>query len=171
MKRPRRSPANKAGKVTPQATEAPLAPEDETYVREAEEAREKVVQEDAAREWQGVPLKPWSEGRARLLDALCAADVPVPEGVAECSAEVFVQALFPRAVKLLYLMHHEPEDWERLRPRLLSVIDAWGVVHVPAETIQDKAEAVRLMLAVEKAHKQVMAMQRPRRVKGDAEGN
>lgn len=170
MSKTRRSPAKKTGKVTPQATEAPLAPEDETYVREAEEAREKIVQEDAAREWLGVPLKPWSEGRARLLDALCAADVPVPD-VEDCSAEVFVLALFPRAVKLLYLMHHEPEDWEHLRPRLLSVIDAWGVVHVPAATWEEKYEAVKHMIRVENAHKKVMAMQRPRRVKGDAEGN
>jgi hypothetical protein len=80
--------------------------------------------------------------------------------------------MFPRAVKVLYLLHHEPQQWQALRPRLLTVIDAWGVQHVPAETFEEKKEAVMFALNVEGAHRRMQAMRRPdRRARGADSGN
>lgn len=149
-----------------------LDPELATDIQAAAEAREQTWTDDAGRAWHGVPLHPWSEERARLLDALCAADVPIPD-LASCDAVTFVQGLFPRAVKLLFLMHHTPEELQSLRPRLLRVIDAWGVEHVPAADLGDKKAAVAFALEVEGAHRKMQAMRRPSRQgrRGDDAGN
>ena len=150
---------------------APLDDETQRIVREEEEARETLWREDAARTWRGAMLHPWSEERARLLDALCAADVPPPD-LASCGPIEFVHGLFPRAVKVLYLLHHEPQEFQALRPRLLTVIDAWGVEHVPAETFAEKQAAVTFALQVEGAHRRMQAMRRPdRRARGGDSGN
>lgn len=150
---------------------APLDDETQRIVREEEEARETLWREDADRTWRGALLHPWSEERARLLDALCAADVPAPD-LASCGPMEFVHGMFPRAVKVLYLLHHEPQQWQALRPRLLTVIDAWGVQHVPAETFEEKQAAVMFALNVEGAHRRMQAMRRPdRRARGADSGN
>jgi hypothetical protein len=153
-----------------------LAPElDPDFVQAttaAAEEREQAWTEDAGRTWHGVLLHPWSEERARLLDALCAADVPIPD-LSTCDPVTFVQGLFPRAVKLLFLMHHSPQELQALRPRLLSVIDAWGVEHVPAADIGEKKLAVAFALQVEGAHRKMQALRRPSRQsrRGDDSGN
>lgn len=161
MSKQRRSPA----KVT--APEMHLAPDDATDEIAAEEAREQIVTEDANRTWNGSTLHPWSEERARLLEALCAADVPLPD-VESCSDVTFYHGMFPRAVKLLYLMHHDPEDWRPLRSRLLTVIDQWGIQMVPGSTIAEKRDAVHFMIRIETAHRDLMAV---RRSTGGRSGN
>jgi len=150
---------------------APAADTDEAFAVQAATAREEIVAEDQDRQWHGVPLQPWSEGRSRLLDALCAADVPMPS-LATCDPLTFVNGYFSRAVKVLYLLHHQPQHWEPLRSRLLSVIEEWGVEHVPAATLEDKMLAVSFARKVEKAHHALMAVQRPSgRARGGASGN
>lgn len=142
----------------------------------AEAERERIVADDAHRTWHGVQLQPWSEERQCLLDALCAADVPLPD-INACTDISFYHGMFPWAVKALYLAHHEPSDWERLRPRLLSVISQWGfadrdpalspsapVQNVPAETLEDKAAAVNFVWTMVNAHQQVMALRRVKRM-------
>jgi hypothetical protein len=148
----------------------------------AEAAREAVVQADANRTWHGVQLKPWSEERQCLLDALCAADVPLPD-VGTCNDVTFYHGMFPWAVKALYLAHHEPSDWERQRPRLLFIISQWGFAgyvpdwlsdeerrtyqperaNVPGETLEEKAAAVNFVWEMVNAHKKVMALRRVKR--------
>ena len=132
--------------------------------------RQKVLDADAARSWRGTLLKPWSAERARLLDALCAADVPMPD-LTGCDNVRFYEAYFPRAVKALYLAHHEPRDWEPHRSRLLSLIDAWGAEHVPVtveidddnmprDRFADKVAAVEFVLEMEFAYRKVQALLR-----------
>lgn len=166
----------------------PDSPEDLKHEKEATVAREAVVQEDANRTWHGVQLRPWSQERQCLLDALCAADVPMPDpGISDNLAWYLGQ--FPWAMKVLYLAHHEPADWERLRPRLLSVITKWAFAdyipadldenerkafepsrtHVPAETLDDKIEAVNFAWKMVKAHEQVMALRRVKRMGASAD--
>ena len=150
-------------------------------------AREAVVQEDADRTWHGVKLKPWSQERHCLLDALCAADVPLPDP--SISPASWYHGMFPWAMKALYLAHHEPSDWERLRPRLLSEITRWAFAdyvpdgldaeelknfqptraNVPGETLDDKAAAVGFVFAMVNAHEKVMAMRRVKRMRGTAD--
>lgn len=169
----KKSRASQRGKtVRPKGSAAPVAPEDEEYMQQAEAAREKTVQEDANREWKGVLLQPWSEGRARLLEALCAIDVPLPV-YGEVSMTAYLHGMFPWAVKVLFLLHHKPEDFERSRARLLTVIEDWGVKHVACNgEVEEKMEAVQFATAVVNAHQQVMAMHRPqRRGPGGTEGN
>ncbi len=161
MKKPIRSPKSKP------VQEMQLAPDDSAVEQAAEQAREKIVQEDANREWNGTALQPWSEERARLLEALCAADVPLPDAES-CSNVTFYHGMFPRAVKLLYLMHHDPEDWRPLRSRLLTVIDQWGIEMVAGSSIAEKRDAVHFMIQVESAHRDLMAV---RRSTGGRSGN
>lgn len=169
-------PPRRSKPATPAAPAAELAPDlDPEFVQAttaAAEEREQTWTDDAGRTWHGVPLHPWSEERARLLDALCAADVPIPD-LSTCDAITFVQGLFQRAVKLLYLMHHTPQELQAQRPRLLSVIDAWGVEHVPAAGIGEKKAAVQFALEVEGAHRKMQALRRPSRQgrRGDDSGN
>jgi len=173
-------------------TAPPDSPEAVTAIEQsAAAAREAVVQEDANRLWHGVQLKPWSEERQCLLDALCAADVPLPD-IGSCSDVTFYHGMFPWAVKALYLAHHDPADWERQRPRLLSVISQWGFAdhipawieddgrktfqpertNVPGGTLEEKAAAVNFVWDMINAHKQVMAMRRVKRMgRGGDEGN
>lgn len=157
----------------------------------AEAAREKVVADDANRTWFGIPLKPWSEERQLLLDRLTAADIPLPDTSA-CDDVSFYHGMFAWAVKALYLALHEPRDWEPLRPRLISHIEAWGIAdhipagmneqelkrfvperqNVPCGTIAEKAAAVNFVANMVNAHHKVMAMRRVRRMRGGAaEGN
>lgn len=153
------------------ALAAPLDDATQQIIQEAEQERETLWNADADLTWHGALLHPWSEERARLLDALCAADVPAPD-LASCGPLEFVHGLFGRAVKLLYLMHHEPQEFQYLRPRLLTVIDAWGVEHVPAETFEEKQAAVMFALNVENAHRKMQALRRPdRRARGADSGN
>jgi hypothetical protein len=132
----------------------PLAPPHDSAAE-----RQKVLDADASRTWRGAVLKPWSAERARLLDALCAADVPMPD-FASVDNIRFYEAYFARAVKALYLAHHEPRDWEPHRSRLLSVIDTWGVEHVPGDDIKEKVEAVEFVLEMEMAYQKVRAILR-----------
>ena len=169
----------------------PDSPDPATVEQTAEAAREAAVQEDANRAWHGVQLKPWSEERQCLLDALCAADVPLPD-VGSCNDVTFYHGMFPWAVKALYLAHHDPADWERQRPRLLSIISQWGFAdHVPAwlsaderrsfqperanvpgGTLEEKAAAVNFVWDMVNAHKKVMALRRVKRaVKSTDPGN
>jgi len=157
----------KPAKPAPKQPEMQLAPDDAAAEIAAEEAREKIVTEDANRIWNGATLHPWSEERARLLEALCAADVPLPD-VESCSDVTFFHGMFPRAVKVLYLMHHDPEDWRPLRSRLLTVIDQWGIQMVPGSTIAEKRDAVHFMIRIETAHRDLMAV---RRSNGGRSGN
>lgn len=158
----------------------------------AEKEREKIAEEDACRAWHGIPLKPWSEARQRLLDQLVAADVPLPDS-AVCDNLAFYHGMFPMAVKALYLALHEPRDWEPLRPRLIAHIEAWGAadhipagmdeaerkafvperLNVPGDTMQEKADAVNLVMRMLNAHHEVRAMRRVKSRVGrpDAEGN
>lgn len=168
----KKSRASTRGKpVQPQRVAAPVAPEDEEYVQQQEAAREKVVAEDANREWNGVLLQPWTEGRSRLLDALCAIDVPLPDP--DVGLTAFVHGMLPWSVKVLYLLHHKPEDFERSRSRLLTVIEDWGVKNVaPTGAIEDKMEALQFATKVVNAHQKVMALHRPqRRGPGGESGN
>lgn len=157
----------------------------------AETVREQIVAEDANRTWHGLPLKPWSEERQLLLDRLTASDIPLPDATT-CDDVSFYNGMFSWAVKALYLALHEPRDWDPLRPRLITHIEAWGLAdhipagmteqqlksfvperqNVPCGTIAEKAEAVNLVANMVNAHHKVMAMRRVRRMRGGAsEGN
>ena len=138
----------------------------------AAEAREAVIAADAARAWHGVPLQPWSQERQCLLDSLVAADVPLPDP-GSVDNFTFYQGYFAFAVKALYLAHHEPRDWERLRGRLLSVITAWsladapddpGRCNVPCDRIEDKVAAVDFVFEMINAYKKVQALRRSKRL-------
>ena len=152
-------------------TAPPDSPADTVALEQtAAQVRETIVAEDAARTWQGVPLKPWSQERQCLLETLCAADVPQPD-ISVCNDLNFFHGMFPWAVKALYLATHEPSDWERLRPRLLSVISQWGfeenedgTPNVPGDTLEDKAAAVTFVMKMINAHKEVMAVRRVKRI-------
>lgn len=168
---------------------APPESADEPVVIEkaAAAAREAVVQEDATRTWHGVQLKPWSQERQCLLDALCAADVPMPDPSVD--AVTYYQGLFPWAMKVLYLAHHEPADWERQRPRLLALITQWAFAdyipawlegeerkafkptrcNVPGETIEEKIAAVNFADKMVSAHQKVMALRRVKRMGASAD--
>ena len=128
-------------------------------------------------------MKPWSQERQCLLDALCAVDVPLP-AASVCDNVQFYNGMFPWAVKALYLATHEPAEWERLRPQLLSVISKWGFAdyvpadldpeeqkrftpsrtNVPGETLDEKAEAVGFVWKMINDHEKVMAMRRVKRM-------
>lgn len=149
----------------------PDSPEDDIQHVEqtAAEAREQVVTDDANRTWHGVQLRPWSEERQCLLDTLCAADVPMPDATV-CTDVTWYHGMFPWAQKALYLAHHEPGDWERLRPRLLSVITQWCFAdyddtraNVPGDDFADKAAAVNFVCEMVGAFKQVRAQRRVKR--------
>lgn len=143
---------------------------DRQYAADAERAREDLVQKVKNLEWRGQPLLPWSEERARLLDALCAADIPAPD-LESCDPATFFHGAFPRAIKVLYLALHQPEEWQPHRARLLVIIDQWGIENVPAADITDKIAAVQLTLMIERAHRAVLAMHRPNRGRGVDLGN
>jgi hypothetical protein len=164
------NPKKKPLPAVPQMAE-PIDDETQRIMREAEEEREQAWSEDAARTWHGTLLHPWSEERARLLDALCVIDVPIPD-LATCSELAFIHGMFPRAVKLLYLMHHEAHELLADRARLILLIEKWGVEHVPASTLAEKSDAVMFALKVERAHRKMQAMRRPdRRAGGGDSGN
>lgn len=168
-------------------TAPPDSPEDLEFEAAASRARETVVQEDANRTWHGVQLKPWSQERQCLLDALCAADVPLPDPSVD--AVTFYQGMFPWAMKALYLAHHEPADWERLRPRLLSAIPQWAYAdyiprdldaeerklyqptrtNVPGENLDEKIAAVNFVDKMVAAHQNVMALRRVKRMGASAD--
>lgn len=148
------------------------APEDEAYQAEQEQQREQVYADAENLAWNGVALEAWSEGRQRLLDHLCAVDVPLPGGLSELPMQEFVDALFPRAVKMLFLLHHTPEQFLHLRPKLIAVIEDWGTKHVPAATFEDKVMAVQFLIRVQSAHNKLQAMVRPGKSRRkDDEGN
>lgn len=156
-------------------SDAPMLPPtddqaDAALEQRAAVEREAIVDQELDLQWRGTALRPWSQERARLLDALCAADVPAPD-LDSCDDETFFHGAFPRAVKVLYLMHHVPEDWQPLRSRLLAVIDAWGLEHVPGDTIEQKAAAVLFTGRVERAHRKLIAVPRPTSQRGGRAGN
>lgn len=125
----------------------------------ADTARETALEADAARAWQGTPLQPWSEGRRRLLDQLCAADVPMPH-LASASGYTFIQGYFPRAVKALYIAHHKDDYLLKYRSQLLGLSESWGLTNVPDEPWEAKQAAVNFVLEMEEAHRQFIALQR-----------
>ena len=125
----------------------------------ADTTRETALEADAARAWQGTPLHPWSEGRRRLLDQLCAVDVPMPH-LASCDGYTFIQGYFPRAVKALYIAHHDETHLLLNRSQLLRLIESWGLSHVPDEPWDAKQAAVNFVLEMEEAHRQFIALQR-----------
>ena len=166
-----------------QTAPADSSDEDPAIIEQtAAAAREAVVQEDANRAWHGVQLRPWSQERQCLLDALCAADVPMPDPSVD--AVSFYHGMFPWAIKALYLALHEPADWERHRPRLLALITQWAFAdyipadlegeerkafiptrtNVPGETIDDKIAAVNFVDKMVSAHQKVMALRRTKRM-------
>lgn len=162
------TPATIAGAPPPRAAPGDTDA-DRQYALDAERAREDLVARVKDLSWQGAPLLPWSEERARLLDALCAADIPAPD-LASCDETTFIHGAFPRAVKILYLSLHQPEEWQAQRPRLLAVIDRWGVMHVPGASVADKIAALNITLTIERAHLAVQVMYQPR-ASGGHSGN
>lgn len=181
-------PAGRDGPVG--SSGAVMAPPDDfaEIAREAAAKREKVVEEDSMRCWLDEPLKPWSEERQRLLDALCAADIPMPQ-LGDTDDVTFYMGRFPWAVKVLYLATHEPDDWEPHRARLLRVIHVWGLsdyvpghlspeelktykptrVNVPGDDIAQKAEAVNFAWRLTQAYRDVQALRRPSKSSGRAD--
>ena len=159
------------------------SPQDLKHEQEASKERQLIVQEDADRTWHGVKLQPWSQERQCLLDSLCAADVPLPAADV-CDHVAFYKGYFTWAVKALYLAHHVPADWERLRPRLLSIIPQWGFAdyipadldeeerktftpirsNVPGETLADKMAAVDFVFKMTTDHEKVMVVRRVKRM-------
>lgn len=157
----RKAPRGRGNKEATEPVTHLQAPEDAAYQAEQEQKREEVYAQAENLTWNGVALEPWSEGRQRLLDHLCALDVPLPGGLADMPERQFVEVLFPRAVKLLFLLHHRPEQFLHLRPKLIGVIEEWGVEHVPAATYEDKVMAVQFLIRVQSAHNALHAMVRP----------
>lgn len=98
----------------------------------------------AAHAWRGVPLKKFSIGREALYHRLRGVDAPVP-------LQVMMQhpaAFLGDAVKILYLCHHEPEQWQPLLasvPRFLQAIDEWAEAAIPRSL---QSEAVTLALRI-----------------------
>lgn len=97
-----------------------------------------------------VPLRPYKRSIEDLWHRLCEMDVPLPQGAYSENLDAFASA----AIKLLFLLTHEPEDYRELRAepgRFLEVIDTWADDNVPREKT---INAVTLALSIHNAEYQ-----------------
>lgn len=96
---------------------------------------------------ESYPLLPYKRSVEDLWHRLCELDVPLPYGVITGNLDAFGGP----AVKLLYLLSHEPHEYRHLRPDpglFIEAIDAWGEENVPREKT---VEAVTLALSIHNA--------------------
>jgi hypothetical protein len=134
---------------------------------EAAAAQRRADAFDAVYEWHGKELYPWTIGREQQYFKLRAADTAVPLHVALRHPETFLGD----AIKVLYLMHHLPEEWRALRMDIaafVEAIDAWSEENIPRH---EQSEAIDLALRVVNESASTQAIPRPTDKKSSDEGN
>lgn len=123
----------------------PLGPKKHVWMRPVKDEKTKVVT------WTEYELRSYERSVEDLWHRLCEADVPLPFADVMKNLDAFGSC----AVKMLYLLSHEPWQYRHLRadtPKFIEAIEQWGDECVPRSKTID---AVTLALLIHnQAHKQ-----------------
>lgn len=98
-------------------------------------------------EWEHYELREYKRSVEDLWHRLCEADAPIPLADALGNLDAFAG----HAIKMLYLLSHEPWQYRHLRadtPLFLEAVEQWGEVNVPRERT---VAAVTLALKIHNA--------------------
>lgn len=141
-----------------------LADDTADLALEDDALRQRSAAYDAAFEWQGRPLQPYSITRESLYYLL---RPPTPLQTAMRRPETFLAD----ALIVLYLCSHTSEQWQSFRddlPRFHAAVEAWADAHVPSSL---GVEAISLSLKIINAAASTRAVARPTGKESPEEGN